>query len=58
MKELEYYGTSELAPSELRKIEGGIPILVVLGVITTAVSVGKILDQIGGWFLKGWSHPQ
>ncbi len=58
MKKLDYYGATELPPSELRKIEGGIPILVVLGAVTAAVSAGKILDQIGEWFLKGWNNPQ
>lgn len=58
MNELEYYGTSEIVPSELQKIKGGVPILVVLGVITAAVSVGKTLDQIGEWFLSGWNNPQ
>lgn len=58
MKELEYYGTHELALSELEKIKGGIPILVVLGAIATAVSVAETIDQIGSWFLKGWNYPQ
>lgn len=58
MKEIEYYGTKELVLNELLKTKGGVPILVVLGVITTAVSVGKTLDQMGEWFLKGWNNPQ
>ncbi len=58
MKETVYYGIQELAPQELDKIKGGLPILVVLGAVTTAVSVGKILDQVGEWFLQGWNYPK
>ena len=58
MKELEYYGATDIALSELRTTKGGIPIFVVLGAITPAVSVGKILDQAGEWFLEGWNNPQ
>ncbi len=58
MKEVTYYGMHELAPEESKKIKGGLPILVVLGAVTTAVSVGKILDQVGDWFLQGWNNPR
>lgn len=58
MKEVANYGMHELAPEESDKIKGGIPLLVVLGAITTAVSVGKILDQAGEWFLQGWNNPR
>lgn len=58
MKEVAYYGMHELAPEELDQIKGGLPILVVLGAVTTAVSVGKILDQVGAWFLQGWNNPR
>ncbi len=58
MKEAAYYGMHELAPEELDQIKGGLPILVVLGAVTTAVSVGKILDQVGEWFLQGWNNPR
>jgi hypothetical protein len=58
MRKLENCGMQELAPQELRTIEGGLPILVVLGAITTAVSVGRILDQAGEWFLQGWNNPR
>ena len=58
MKEIANYGTNELVLNELQKTKGGVPILVVLGVITTVVSVGRTLDQMGGWFLKGWNNPQ
>ena len=58
MNKLENCGMQELAPQELRIIEGGLPILVVLGAITTAVSVGRILDQAGEWFLQGWNNPR
>lgn len=51
------YGTKEVPILELKKISGGHPILVVLGVVTTAVSVGKALDQAGQWFLDGWNNP-
>ena len=58
MKETANYGIQELASQELYKIKGGVPILVVLGAVTTAVSVGKILDQVGEWFLQGWNNPK
>lgn len=58
MKKLENYGMQELASQELRTTEGGLPILVVLGAVTTAVSVGRILDQAGEWFLQGWNNPR
>ena len=58
MRKLENCGMQELAPQELRTIEVGLPILVVLGAITTAVSVGRILDQAGEWFLQGWNNPR
>ena len=58
MKEATYYGMHELSPEELDNIKGGVPILVVLGAVTTAVSVGKILDQVGEWFLQGWNNPK
>lgn len=58
MKEITFYGTNQLMLNDLKKIKGGVPILVVLGVITTAVSVGRTLDQIGEWFINGWNNPQ
>lgn len=58
MKESEYYGTMGLTPSELKITKGGIPILVVIGAVTTVVSAGKILDQAGEWFLQGWNNPK
>ena len=58
MKETENYGAKELALCEMKETKGGVPILVVLGAVTTAVSVGKILDQIGEWFLQGWNNPR
>lgn len=58
MKEMQYYGTTELRSSKLYSIQGGIPILVVLGAVSAAVSAGKIVDQIGEWFLQGWNNPQ
>jgi len=51
------YGTTELSIGQMQKVKGGHPILVVLGVITTAVSVGRALDQAGQWFLEGWNNP-
>ncbi len=57
MNKLESYGMQELAHEELRTVEGGHPVLVVLGVVTLAVSVGKIMDQAVEWFLEGWNSP-
>lgn len=57
MKESDY-GTRELTFDQLAKLQGGHPILVVLGVITTTVSIGRALDQAGQWFLDGWEDPR
>jgi hypothetical protein len=56
MKELNY-ATNELSFDELTTTTGGHPILVVLGVVTTTVSLGRALDQAGQWFLEGWNAP-
>lgn len=50
--------TNSISQNELVKITGGLPVLPVLGAITAAVSVGKILDQVGEWFLQGWNDPK
>ena len=49
--------TNDLSIDELKTVSGGHPVLVVLGVITTVVSVGKALDQAGEWFMDGWNNP-
>lgn len=51
------YGTNEITLPELKNISGGHPLLVVLGVVTTVVSVGKAMDQASEWFLDGWNNP-
>ena len=48
----------ELKTTDLANIKGGHPVLVVLGVITTGVSLGRALDQAGQWFLEGWNNPR
>ena len=58
MNKLESNGIQELAPEELRSVDGGIPVLTVLGAITLAVSLGKIMDQATEWFLEGWNNPK
>lgn len=57
MKQLQYYGVQELDLIQKVKIEGGNPIRVALGLISTVISVGKALDQSGEWFLDGWNNP-
>jgi hypothetical protein len=57
MKQLQYYGVKELDLIQKVKIEGGNPIRVALGLISTIISVGKALDQAGEWFLDGWNNP-
>jgi hypothetical protein len=57
MKQLQYYGVQELDLIQKVKIEGGNPIRVALGLISTVISVGKALDQAGEWFLDGWNNP-
>ena len=47
-----------MSQNEIMKTTGGIPVLPVLGAITAAVSIGKILDQAGEWFLEGWNDPK
>ena len=59
MKELELQGIRELTVFEINNVKGGLlPILAVLGAITTAVSVGRILDKAGEWALEGWNNPK
>ena len=58
MRKLESYGMQELASEELRTVEGGHTVLVVLGAVTLAVSIGKIMDQATEWFLEGWNSPK
>lgn len=59
MKKMELEGVRELTAFEIRKVKGGLlPILGVLGAITTVVSVGKILDIAGEWALEGWNNPR
>jgi len=58
MRKLESYGMQELASEELLTVEGGHPVLVVLGAVTLAVSIGKIMDQATEWFLEGWTNPK
>lgn len=57
MEKLETYGVKYLDPVQIIKIEGGNPIRVVLGVITTVISLGKAGDQAIDWFLDGWNNP-
>jgi hypothetical protein len=57
MKQLQNYGVQELDLIQKVKIEGGNPIRVALGLISTVISVGKALDQAGEWFLDGWNNP-
>jgi len=58
MKDVDYPGVLLLTPLELKSIKGGMPILGVLGAITTAIALGKAVDQIGEWFLEGWNNPR
>jgi len=58
MKKLNDHSIMELSNNDLSIIKGGHPVLVVLGVITTAVSLGRALDQAGQWFLEGWNNPR
>ena len=58
MRKLTDSGIMELNAKEKTKIKGGHPILIALGVITTAVSLGRALDQAGQWFLEGWNSPR
>ncbi|MDN3641445.1 hypothetical protein QWY87_01940 [Lutimonas halocynthiae] len=58
MKQQSEHGIMELKTTDLANIKGGHPVLVVLGVITTGVSLGRALDQAGQWFLEGWNNPR
>ena len=58
MKKFIENGAIELGENDLSKIRGGHPVLVVLGVVTTVVSLGRALDQAGQWFLEGWNNPR
>lgn len=57
MEQLEYYGVKTLDPNQISKTEGGNPIRVAFGVITTIISLGKAGDQAVDWFLEGWNNP-
>lgn len=58
MKKLIKNGKAVLKKEDLMTIKGGHPVLVVLGVITTGIALGKALDQAGQWFLDGWNNPR
>ena len=58
MKQQSEHGIMELKTTDLSNIKGGHPVLVVLGVITTGVSLGRALDHAGQWFLEGWNNPR
>ena len=58
MKQLNEHGIIKLKTKDLSAIKGGHPVLVVLGVITTGVSLGRALDLAGEWFLEGWNNPR
>lgn len=58
MEKLMTNGKTVLNKEDLVAIKGGHPVLVVLGVVTTAVSLGRALDQAGQWFLEGWNNPR
>ena len=58
MKQRELLKTRELNRIELMEINGGNPILVGLGVLTTVISLGKAADQAGAWFADGWNNPK
>jgi len=58
MEKLNEHRIMELKTTDLSRIKGGHPVLVVLGVITTGVSLGRALDQAGQWFLEGWNNPR
>ncbi len=58
MKKLIEHGTIALDKESLSNIKGGHPVLVVLGVVTTAVGLGRAIDQAGQWFLNGWNSPR
>ena len=58
MEKLIEHGAIEIDKKNLSNIKGGHPVLVVLGVVTTVVSLGRALDQAGQWFLDGWNNPR
>lgn len=51
------YNTTELSIGQMKKTKGGHPLLLVLGAVATVVSVGRIIDTTGQWFLEGWNNP-
>ncbi len=57
MKQLECYGVVTLDSIQKAEINGGNPIRVVLGLVTTIISLGKAADQATEWFLDGWNNP-
>lgn len=58
MKKFIENGEAVLKKEDLISINGGHPVLVVLGVITTGIALGKAMDQAGQWFLDGWNNPR
>ena len=58
MKKTNDHSIMDLKTKDLTNIKGGHPILTVLGVVTTGVSMGRALDQAGQWFLEGWNNPR
>jgi len=47
-----------LSSTEKIEIQGGNPILVGMGVISTIIALGKAADQASEWFVSGWKHPK
>ena len=54
-KESEKRKLSEL---EASRLVGGNPILVALGIISSAVGAGRAADAAAGWFMEGWNNPK
>lgn len=49
---------TKLSSTEKIEIQGGNPILVGMGVISTIIALGKAADQASEWFVSGWKHPK
>ena len=58
MKQSKLLKMRTLNEHEQLETQGGNPILVGLGVLTTVISLGKAADQAGQWFVQGWNNPK
>ncbi len=52
-------GVMELDREELKKTDGGLPIVfAIIGVAASILAVGAAIDYIAGKVVEGWNNPR